>query len=178
MTYVGVDPGRRGGLCVLSGGSSVLDPLEMDVTSMPDTRRDLLDWLFVTLAKHPSPYRCTVEQVSGFMGNRSKGKSDEGEGGGNTGHTMFVFGQNYGECLMALDALHDLTTLDLKYVTVVPNVWQRGLGIPPKLKTERPKAYKRRLKEFACQLFPQKTLTLLTADASLLAAYSRSYVEW
>jgi hypothetical protein len=116
------------------------------------------------------------------MGERSKGKSDGGAGGGNTGHTMFVFGQSYGEILMALDALRDLGGFDLHYVTITPNAWQRALSIEPKRKhgprKESKGAFKSRLANTARTIFPQRTLTLETADAALLAVYGKEFHTW
>jgi hypothetical protein len=80
---------------------------------------------------------------------------------------MFNFGANYGALRMAL------TAAGIPFEEVVPGVWQRGLNIPPRKKTEGKTAWKNRLKAKAQQLFPSVKITLATADALLIAEFCR-----
>lgn len=143
--YIGIDPGKHGGIAVLGESGAVID-----VVKMPETPQDLLGFL--------SQYRensvCTLERVGGMPGNG--------------GSAMFNFGKGYGHLQMALIAL-EIPTED-----VTPNKWEKTyqLGSSGKFgKTE----WKNKLKAKAQQLFPSlgKKITLATCDALLIAEYGR-----
>lgn len=172
-TYIGVDPGGKGGIAILQGSRVVTKPT-------PEFYCDQLLWLHRKLEEFPSPYRCVIEQVQGYIG--SGGTKTEGGGFGNTGSSMFKFGQTYGAMLMALTALRDIAKLDLKYVTVAPNAWQRAMKIEPRKrrgpdKESKPK-FKARLANIARSYFPQSNVTLLVSDALLIAKYCKEIYEW
>lgn len=149
--YVGVDPGASGGVVVLYNGFPYL-------FNMPDTEAGVWDLFCDIKAEFPNPFAC-VEQVGGFM------SSGRGKGNKASGHTMFNFGAGYGGLRMALLG----NGIRREYVT--PAVWQRGLHITPKAKTESQGAHKRKLKQRATELYPGVKVTLKTCDALLLATY-------
>lgn len=143
--YIGIDPGKNGGIAVMDAAGEVLE-----VVKMPATPRDLLDFL----SGYSMDSFCTLERVGGMPGNG--------------GSAMFNFGKGYGHLQMALLAL-GIGTED-----VTPNKWEKmyQLGSSGKCtKTE----WKNRLKAKAQQLFPQlgKKVTLATCDALLICEYGR-----
>lgn len=143
--YIGVDPGKHGGIAVLDESGAVID-----VVKMPETPQDLLGFL----SQYKENSVCTLERVGGMPGNG--------------GSAMFNFGKGYGHLQMALIAL-EIPTED-----VTPNKWEKmyQLGSSGKFgKTE----WKNKLKAKAQQLFPSlgKKITLATCDALLIAEYGR-----
>ncbi len=143
--YIGIDPGKHGGIAVLDSDGTVLD-----VAKMPETPQDLLGFL----SKYKDCSICTLERVGGMPGNG--------------GSAMFNFGKGYGHLQMALISL-EIPTED-----VTPNKWEKTyqLGSSGKFsKTE----WKNKLKAKAQQLFPSlgKKITLATCDALLIAEYGR-----
>lgn len=143
--YIGIDPGKHGGIAVMGADREVLD-----VVKMPETPQDLLDFL----EQYKDDSFCTLERVGGMPGNG--------------GSAMFNFGKGYGHLQMALLALH-IPTED-----VTPNKWEKTyqLGSSGKYtKTE----WKNRLKAKAQQMFPHlgKKITLATCDALLICEYGR-----
>ena len=143
--YIGIDPGKHGGIAVMRADGEVLD-----VVKMPGTPQDLLDFL----EQYKDDSFCTLERVGGMPGNG--------------GSAMFNFGKGYGHLQMALLALH-IPTED-----VTPNKWEKTyqLGSSGKYtKTE----WKNRLKAKAQQMFPHlgKKITLATCDALLICEYGR-----
>lgn len=145
-TYIGVDPGKGGGLAAVRGA-------EFSLTPMPPTDMDIYRWL---LDHRGEPVFAVMERVTGYIGD-----------GGNPGARMFAFGQNYGALRMALIAV------GVPFETVTPAVWQRAVGVTPRKKTETKTVWKNRLKSRAQELFPRAPITLATADAILLAEYCR-----
>lgn len=143
--YIGIDPGKNGGIAVMS-----VDGTVVDVAKMPSTPSGILD--FLSSCKYGS--FCVLERVGGMPGNG--------------GSAMFNFGKGYGHLQMALLALGIPTE------EVTPNKWEKTyqLGTSGKYtKTE----WKNRLKAKAQQLFPSlgKKITLATCDALLICEYGR-----
>lgn len=152
--YVGIDPGASGGIAVLRGH-------EFAVTALDKTTdRDV--WNFLASAASGRPVVAAIERNTGYVGD-----------GGNTGSSMFVFGESSG-FLRGL-----LVAAGASFERVQPNAWQKALGIPPRgrkspTRAAEPKAaFKRRLRQVAEQLFPRVNVTNATADALLLAEYAR-----
>ena len=145
MAYViGCDPGKTGGLALLSAAGQALA-----VTAMPEIDADLFAW--VTLARKRAKddgdmIRAWVERVhaSPQMGVTS----------------AFTFGEQNGRLKMALRAA------GVNYELVPPAVWQLALNC----RTAGNKAVTR---SFAAALFPSSKVTHATADALLIAEYGR-----
>lgn len=145
--YIGIDPGKHGGIAVMESDGSIVD-----VTKMPETPQDLLGFL----STYKDNSFCVLERVGGMPGNG--------------GSAMFNFGKGYGHLQMALIALQ-IPTED-----VTPNKWEKTyqLGSSGKYtKTE----WKNRLKAKAQQMFPSlgKKITLATCDALLICEYGRRH---
>src|SRR5690606_26138113 len=94
------------------------------------------------------------ELVGGYVGGK-----------GNTGSSMFAFGDGYGYMRGLITAYH------IPLHLVRPQTWQKG--IPGLAGNEKPQR-KRALKEHAGRLFPSlKGVTLKTCDALLIAEWGR-----
>lgn len=145
--YIGVDPGASGGLACYSKDG-------ITAVGMPSTERDVWEWFSgYNLDQRPV---AVIEKVGGYVG-----------GTGQPGSAMFKFGASYGRLCMALCAA------DIPYEEVTPQNWQKGLGIPGRTRKESKGQWKNRLKAHAQKLFPQEKVTLLTADALLIAEFCR-----
>ena len=139
---MGIDPGVNGGIAVVN-----MDTHEVvDVTAMPDTLTDISDFI----EKHKDVMAAYVEKVHSMP---KQGVA-----------STFTFGQFYGYVLMGVTA-HKIRKID-----VMPAKWQADMGVKPK-KGEEKTAHKNRLKGLAQHLFPKAKVTLMNADALLLAEY-------
>lgn len=149
--YLGIDPGASGGLAVLEGDGRVIL-----ASPMPDTAKDT--WERMTEVIGPSHARtfAAIERVGGYI-----------QGNPAPGSAMFRFGFStgilYGFLIAAM----------IPYEEVTPQRWQRMMSIAPRFKDEARASFKNRLKNKAQQLFPYQKVTLATADALLIAEYSR-----
>jgi hypothetical protein len=123
---------------------------------MPPTMPEILAWLNDNRSTIAEQSFAVIERVGGYV-----------RGVDAPGSAMFNFGKGYGALLMALCAA------GVPHEEVTPNVWMRGLGVPPRKKSEARKDWKNRLKMKAQQLFPREKVTLVTADALLIAEYCR-----
>lgn len=147
--YLGVDPGKAGGLVLIDDTGRILK-----ATAMPDTTDDLLDWL-MGVNHHAKTVVAALEKVHSMP---KQGVV-----------SSFTFGEGFGQLKMGLAAANIGRTL------VDPKTWMKELLIPPRKKTDTSTQWKKRLREFAQSLFPQysQLITLKTADACLLAEYAR-----
>lgn len=147
--YLGVDPGKGGGLAILAG--SFHSTSLVCTTGMPATERDVWEWinnhkLYTTIAAiewiHPAILGVGKSPMSKLYGS-------------------------YMALRMALIGA------GIRFEAVKPIVWQRAVGVSARKKTETPTQWKNRLKQRAQELFPTTTVTLATADALLIAEYCR-----
>jgi hypothetical protein len=175
--YLGIDPGKNGGLCCLRRNSDQKPAHRV----MPDSMFDIWRWIEVWSAVPGARLYAVIEQVytSPQMGVVSAG----------------TFMKGYGALLMAL------TAAGIPYEEIRPQVWQKALNIPPrkpgkKIKVPNPKKsgkmktvtkggetdtqWKKRLRNKAQQLFPSLEVwrgpigkQLAVADAILIAEYCR-----
>lgn len=146
--FLGVDPGKSGGLAVLGDNS-------LSVFNMPDDETGV--WLLMKDIYRRGITNAMIEKVQGFIGHAQPGSA------------MFKFGHGYGGLRMALIGN------GIAFSETAPVVWQRRLGIPPRNPKEKKDQYKKRLCVFCRQLFPKyvNRITLATCDAVLLAEYAR-----
>lgn len=151
--YLGIDPGVSGGFVVIYENGDI------DFKRMPETELDIWTWIKGIVVGGFTTEAC-LEQVSSSpqMGVAS----------------AFTFGRGYGGLKMAL------TAAQIPFVLVTPQVWQKGLKIPPRKKTEPKPKFKDRLRAFAQRLYPdlevwKKTLGEQRAvcDALLIAHYCK-----
>lgn len=142
---IGIDPGAAGGIAVL-GESHVV----VEVSNMPDTPMDILDFL----RKYPA------EETIAYMEDVGKGMP------GQSSSATAKFARHNGHIEMALLAL------GISTVKVTPQKWEKMYQLGKSSaygKTE----WKNRLKAKAQELFPTlgKKVTLKTCDALLIALY-------
>jgi hypothetical protein len=140
--YVGIDPGREGGIAALSAAH------QLRVWHMPATKRDISD-LLVALA--PGVVAVVLERQQSFPG----------QGVAST----FALGRHYG----LLEGL--LTAYKLSFQDVPAYQWQKAMGVAS-AKGKTKVQHKNTLKGLAQQLFPHTALTLATCDAALIAEYA------
>lgn len=155
--FLGIDPGKKGGICRLS---VLRPPRELVVaTPMPSTERDVFDTI--------AGYDCsrTVAVIEHASSSPQMGVS-----------SAFSYGAEYARLRMALIALR------IPFAAVRPQVWIRVLSISPRKKTENHPQWKNRLRGKAQQLFPElplwtkpgtKGIQLAVCDALLIAYYCR-----
>lgn len=144
--YIGIDPGKNGGIAVLNTDGSV-----REVTAMPQTPRDIID--FLTAYKEGS--RCVLEDVGhGMPGQSSKATA--------------TFARHNGHLEAALLALQIPTE------KVTPQKWIKAYQLRKKKEQDK-NDWKNTLKAKAQSIFPQlgKKVTLKTCDALLIAEYAR-----
>ena len=144
MIFIGVDPGKGGGLAALNHIGHVLN-----VVSMPESDSDLYRVLSLWGAQEGRAY---LEKVHAFPGE------------GVT--SSFRFGSEFGRVKMALVAA------EIPFELVTPYTWQRAVGVMRKGKSQRAD-HKRALKNRALELFPGARVTMATCDALLIAEYGR-----
>lgn len=149
--YLGVDPGKEGGLCLLSYRQRIilLEP-------MPPTMVDLRS----LLRSLPPKTRAVIERQSTRPSQSSSRALTQGRG--------------WGWLEMGL-VMQDVPMQDVR-----PQDWVRAMKIPPKRDTESKPQWKERLRAKAQQLFPRLELwtmpktrcrQLAVCDALLIALY-------
>ena len=142
--FIGIDPGKSGGVAVLNGETA-------KVYACPKTVEDMATLMGLCLSDVSAhEVKVAVEKVWAFPTDGRRGS--------------FSFGENYGQWQGIL-ASHEI---DPMYVT--PKVWQSHYAIKKGLpKTIR----KKMLKQIAMDKYPDtKKITLKTADALLIALYA------
>lgn len=152
--YIGIDPGSSGAIVSISEGGEV-----RTLRFGKSTQKDI--WDFFNSVSFDYECFATLELVGAMPG---QGVS-----------SMFTFGKNVGFIIGLL------TASAIPYQEKVPRSWQKELGITPRFKpkkgesgTEETKPqFKKRLKEKAEKLFPKESVLTDTADALLLAEYTR-----
>jgi hypothetical protein len=145
MYYLGIDPGKSGGIVLLSD-----DRIVKHIEPMPSTGRDIWNLIY----QLGTDAVALVEWVHPAI--QGTGKS-----------SMSKLYGNYKELRMALIA----SSTPFEDVNAVK--WQRAMGISPRKKTENQSQWKNRLKAKAQELFPSTSITLKTCDALLIAEYLR-----
>lgn len=147
--FVGIDPGTQGGIV----GISWPDERVVSMWNMPATREEVIG-LFRMLTEMHECY-AVIEGVHAMPGN--------------SGRSMFTFGQGVGVLLTCMDVFR------WSYVVEDPRVWQKKVGIRAKGKDEKKPQWKKRLITFANRTVGVNT-TSYTADAALMAL--RSVAIW
>jgi len=151
--YIGIDPGKQGGLVIFAPS---IDRLNW--TEMPATEVELWAW-FASLPKVPT--FAVLEKVN----------SDPNFGRA----ASFTFGMGYGCLTMALIAAK------IPFTCVQPKKWQATLNVSPRRNGEPKNKFKERLCAEARRLFPDLSLweeakchQMAVCDALLLAHYART----
>lgn len=103
MVYIGIDPGAKGSMCLISNGKVVFK--DFDLKEYSNTLKAFLD-------TNDTELMVAIEKVHAMPG---QGVS-----------SSFSFGQRLGE----LEGM--LTALQIPYELVAPKDWQKACGIPAK----------------------------------------------
>ena len=149
MIYIGIDPGKNGGIAWMHG-KHIEIAADNRAVKMPQTEQDL--WQAIAKLEDTG-CRAIIEKVSA--------RPDQGVS------SMFRFGQSYGSLRMALIAA------GIPFDEVTPQKWQKELGLIRTNKNESNTDKKNRHKAKAQQLFPEMKVTHAIADALLIAEYCR-----
>ena len=139
--YIGIDPGKNGGIGVIYNDVAYCRRCPATVFEMAEEIKTCIE-LAPDIQK-----QAIIEAVHSMPGQGVK--------------SVFTFGEGYGKWLGIL-AAHKIP-----YTQVIPKTWQKHYGSLSKDKKER----KNQLKHLAQQRFPEVKITLATADAILLANY-------
>ena len=103
MVYIGIDPGAKGSMCLISNGKVLFK--DFDLKDYSSTLKAFLD-------TNDTELMVAIEKVHAMPG---QGVS-----------SSFSFGQRLGE----LEGM--LTALQIPYELVAPKDWQKACGIPAK----------------------------------------------
>ena len=144
--YVGIDPGKSGGIMVID---------EMGEATAYKCPEKVLDMsiLFKLIVGHTAPdnVELLMERVWARPGNAVR--------------AAFTYGVNYGQWL-GIAASHEI-----KMYTTLPNAWIKWVGCPKALSVKKRKHW---LRDKAKELYPElKKVTLATADAILITHYAK-----
>jgi hypothetical protein len=144
--FIGIDPGKGGGIAVLSKNGN-------EVKKCPESVHDMS--LMFALMVGSTPADRVLVMLEKVWARPHDGRS-----------SVFTFAQNYGRW-EGIIASHEIQP---HYVT--PQVWMKAIGCPAKLKKQERKNY---LKQLSKDMYPKiaKKLTLKTADAILIAHYAK-----
>lgn len=151
MKYMGIDPGKKGGIAVID-----TETTEVEAYNMPEFYTDIYDLLRDLSFRH-GVHKLTViiEDVGqGIPAQSSKATA--------------TFARHNGWLEMALYALA------LRTEKVKPQKWQKKFSNQVSRPKGMPEAeWKNMLKSLAQRLYPQVKVTLPKADALLLAEYGK-----
>ena len=142
--YIGIDPGKSGGICVIDGKF-------IKAYACPDNPTDM--GLLFAMAISVNKTKTVVAYIEKVWARPTDGRS-----------SIWKFAENYGMWLGIAGAYE----VDLQYVA--PQRWIKYFETPKMEKTKR----KRYLRDKAKSMYPDlKKVSLKTADAILIATYAK-----
>lgn len=151
-TFIAIDPGKGGGIVLLSGGTVIISKMK-DVS-------EFSNWLKEIKTQYENII-VFIEKVGRFRGEQDAG------------------GKSFGIDKM-LQNLAELMTVikieQLRYVEVPAITWQTSLKLKWKPTPEKQER-KRRYKKFAEHHFPNRKITLATADAICIVLFAKMKSE-
>lgn len=159
--YLGADPGEKGALAIISDSG-----VAIAVEPVPKTARQLLQGTRVLTRAIPiaaSALERIDPRPTGFKDKSGKWVQSI------LRSTCII----YGDCLQLHMAL---LAVDLDPIMVGPRDWQKEFT-GPREKGSSKAQFKRHLKELAQSLFPEVKVTLVNADALLIAEWCRRQFE-
>lgn len=145
MNIIAIDPGASGGIAVQRAGERAI------CFPMPDTEGDVI----ALLRQFPDSI-VYLENLVKHMG------------AGIPASTMAVYASNWGFIKGAVQMQGSPLHL------VTPQKWQKTLGLGTRERGTDKAAWKRKLRSEAQRLYPHLEITLKTADALLILAYSQA----
>ena len=145
---IAIDPGKNGAIALREGSEII------DIVKMPETCADLRDHIEAVVsasALENIEVIAYLEQVSAMPGQ------------GVT--SMFTFGNQFGHLEQVL------ADFRVRTIKVRPQAWQKSLSLNS-VKDKSKADHKRRLKDYAQQLFPSVKVTSVNQDALLISEYA------
>ena len=141
--YIGIDPGRSGGITMIEG-----DVIETH--KCPDRTIDMALIFYSMIGDEPNNVKLLMEKVWARPNNAVR--------------SAFTYGVNYGQWLGIAAAS------EIHMYTALPSEWMTSIGCEKGMDyTVR----KRWLKEKAKELYPNCKVTLYTSDSILIAHYAK-----
>lgn len=150
--YLGVDPGQSGACVALVEDGSIHEIRFGKAT-------DAEVYRFFEMLSFKYQCFCVKEKVWAIPA-----KNEDGSFRSMGASTSFTFGENNGKMIGFLIAS------GISYEEKTPQTWQKLYGLKRE-KNESQLSYKKRLRERAEQLFPNKKITSDNADAFLIANF-------
>jgi nitrogen regulatory protein PII-like uncharacterized protein len=142
--YIGIDPGKSGGLCVIEDEFIKAYPCPNTVSDMG---------LLFAMAISVNKTKTVVAYIEKVWSRPTDGRA-----------SIWKFAENYGTWIGIAGAYE----IDLQ--TVAPQTWMKYFETPKLEKNKR----KRYLKDKAKSMYPElKKVSLKTADAILIATYAK-----
>lgn len=142
---IGIDPGKHGAIAIIMENGAV-----HDVVNMPETPKDILDYLRQYSGIDTV---CYMEDVGYGLPSQSSSATAN-------------FARHNGHLEMALLAL------GISTIKVLPSKWEKTYSLG-KSSSMAKADWKRKLKAKAQELFPNVKVTLVNSDALLIAEYGR-----
>ena len=143
---IGIDPGKSGGVVIISTKKTSMHKCPSEPTGMASIISSASNSAYIEGEK----IKAVIEKVWAFPTD--------------TRSSSFKFGTNYGMWKGIL-ASYNITCTE-----VPPQTWMKEYQPLPKIKTER----KRMLKLIAQEKFPDNKVTLHTSDAALIALWGKT----
>lgn len=152
--FIGIDPGASGA-CVGIVEDGTIHEIRFGKVTDADVYK------FLEMLSFTYQCFCVKEKVWAIPA-----KNDDGSFRSMGASTSFTFGENNGKMIGFLIAS------GISYEEKTPQTWQKLYGLKREKNESQPN-YKKRLRERAEQLFPSSKITTDTADAYLIAEFTR-----
>ena len=163
--FVGVDPGKGGGIAVIDGARRIIHVSAMGEDEFEMERN--FQYLIQILEEHKKKHGADTVSISAVLEKVHSMPQQSAQSG-------FTFGQWFGMASVLLRCVCGISTN-----LVPPQEWMKGLGIPQG--KEMKKDRKKFLRSIAIGLFPKSDIwdhtmgyQLKISDALLLAEYART----
>jgi len=177
MIYIGIDPGRTGGMAAIfpSGkdgrarGKGVVDDDQYSYhfSRMPASEMEVWQWLSQDEFR---PYNTELPAAVAVVENIVPGSFTGRDSGQSPANQAKLYGHFRMLCAF-------LTAAGIPYETVNSAKAWRACGIGPRKREWSKSQWKQHLRRRAVELFPELYITLDVADALLLAWYCRHVNE-
>ena len=142
--YIGIDPGKSGGITVIDEDGS------METIKCPDRTIDMALMFYSFVGDEPNNVKLLMENLWARPNNAVR--------------SAFTYGVNYGQWLGIAAAA------EIHMYTVIPSEWMTAVGCEKGMDYAQRKKW---LKERAKELYPDCKVTLYTADSILIAHYAK-----
>jgi hypothetical protein len=122
--YIGIDPGKNGGMAAIRPGGMV------NYIPMPDNESAILHWLsMIKPIPRMTQFVAVLESVSASRGMGVV--------------SAFTFGKGFGRLQMAL------TALNIPFECIRPHTWQQALGVEERVKGVKKKVKNKKTGEWS-----------------------------